>query len=56
MKTKQLTSMRLSAEAKRLLLLLAQKLGISQSAVHELAIRDKAKQEGVSSPVPREQE
>jgi len=46
-KTKQLTSMRLSSEAKRLLALLAQKLSISQAAVLELAIREKAKREGV---------
>lgn len=42
-----LTSMRLSTEAKRLLALLAQKLSISQAAVLELAIREKAKRAGV---------
>lgn len=47
METKRLTSVRLSPEAKRLLVLLAQKLSISQAAVLELAIRDKAKREGV---------
>lgn len=40
--------MRLSEEAKRLLALLAQKLSISQAAVMELAVRDYAKQEGMS--------
>ena len=48
METKLLTSMRLSAEAKRLLALLANKLSISQAAVFELAIRAMAKQEDVS--------
>lgn len=47
METKRLTSVRLSQEAKRLLALLAQKLSISQAAVLELAIRDKARREGV---------
>ena len=48
MKTKTPTSMRLSTEAKRLLRLIADKLGISQSAVHELAIREKAKREEIT--------
>lgn len=47
MKSKQLTSIRLSAEAKRLRILLAEKLGISQTAVLEIALREKAKREGV---------
>lgn len=47
MKTKRLTSVRLSEEAKRLLTETAQKLSISQAAVLELAIREKAKREGV---------
>ena len=47
METKRLTSVRLSPEAKRLLALLADKLSISQAAVLELAIRDKAKREGI---------
>jgi predicted transcriptional regulator len=47
MKTKLLTSMRLSPEAKRLVAALAEKLSISQAAVLELAIRDKAKREGI---------
>lgn len=41
------TSIRLSDEGKRLLALLAEKMGVSQAAVLELAIRDKAKREGV---------
>ena len=49
METKRSTSLRLSPEAKRLLALLAQTLGISQTAVMEIAIRDKAKREGVKS-------
>lgn len=48
METKRLTSMRLSPEAKRLLAMLAKKLSISQAAVLELAIRDKAKRERVT--------
>ena len=41
--------MRLSAEAKRLVVLLAQKLSISQAAVFELAVRDYAKREGIAA-------
>jgi len=44
---KLLTSIRITEEAKRLRQLLAQKLGVSQSAVLELAIRALAKQEGI---------
>lgn len=44
---KQKTSVSLSQEARRLLERLAEKSGISQSAVLELAIREKAKSEGV---------
>ncbi len=47
METKLLTSVRLSAEAKRLFALLANTLRISQSAALELAIRAMAKLEGV---------
>ena len=47
MEAKLLTSVRLSAEAKRLLALLANTLSISQSAVLELAIRAMAKRTGV---------
>ncbi len=45
--TKRSTGHRLSAEVKRLLALLAQKLSISQTAVLELAFHEKAKREGV---------
>lgn len=41
------TSIRLSDEGKRLLALLSEKLAVSQAAVLELAIREKAKREGV---------
>lgn len=47
METKKLTSVRLSSEAKRLLADLGKKLGISQAAVLEIAIREKAKRESV---------
>ena len=40
------TSLRMSQEAKRLLKQLSEKLGVSQSAIIELAIRKLAKQEG----------
>ena len=46
--TKKKTSIRYSDEAKALLEQLAKKLGISQSAVLELAIRALAKQEGLT--------
>lgn len=42
---KKNTSIRLSEEAERLRKLLAEKLGVSQSAVIELAIRELAKRE-----------
>ena len=47
MKTLPPTSHRLSEEARRLLALLAEKLSISQTAILELAIREKAKRERV---------
>ena len=43
----KLTSIRLSEEASRLRELLAKKLGLSQSAIIELAIRKLAEQENV---------
>ena len=46
--TKKKTSIRCSDEAKTLIEKLSKKLGISQSAVLELAIRTLAKQEGIS--------
>lgn len=47
MKTRQAYSFRLTPEAKRLLAELAQRLGIRESAVLELAIREKAQRENV---------
>lgn len=48
MKTNKLpTSIRLSPEAKRLLKELSDKLSISQAAVLEIIIREKARAEGV---------
>lgn len=44
---KILTSVRLSDDAKRLIAEMSRKLGISQTAIIELAIREKAKREGV---------
>lgn len=44
---KQPTSMRLTLEAKRLLRQLAEKLGVSQAAAMELAIRQLARKEAV---------
>jgi predicted transcriptional regulator len=41
------TSVRLSDDAKRLISELSRKLGVSQTAIIELAIREKAKREGV---------
>jgi predicted DNA-binding protein len=41
------TSIRMTAEAKRLQAALAEKLGVSLSAIIELAIRRMAKEEGV---------
>lgn len=46
-KQKTNTSVRLSPEADRLLKELAKKLGVSQSAIIELAIRKYAESEGV---------
>ena len=47
MKRKFKTSFAMSQEAERLLRLLAEKLAISRSAVLEIAIREKAKAEGI---------
>ena len=44
--------MRLTPEAEPLLALLAEKLGVSQAAVLELAIREKAKREHVEPEKP----
>jgi hypothetical protein len=41
------TSITLSNEAKKLLEELARKYGVSQTAIIELLIREKAKQEGI---------
>jgi predicted transcriptional regulator len=48
METKRLTSIRLSQKAKRLLEELSRKLAISQTAVVEIALREKAKRERVT--------
>lgn len=53
--TKKKTSIRYSDEAKTLLEKLSRKLGISQSALLELAIRALAKQEGISQLQESEQ-
>jgi hypothetical protein len=45
MERKTLTSMRLTPEARRLLKLLAAKLGVSQAAILEVLIRQKAQEE-----------
>lgn len=47
MNDKTATSHRLSEECKRLLKLLAQKLGISQTDVIEIAVREKAERSKV---------
>ena len=44
---KKPTNIRLSEDAKKLLTLLAQKLGLSQTGVIELAIREFAKKEKI---------
>lgn len=50
MSTKHPTSIRLTPEGLRLLKALAEKLGISQAAVMELALRRMAAKEGVGKP------
>lgn len=50
MDKKKLTSMRLSLEAKELIEVIAKKLGISQAAVMEIAIRRLAEIEDVNLP------
>jgi hypothetical protein len=47
--------MRLTPEAKHLLALLAEKLGVSQAAALELAIREQAKREHVAPEKPTHQ-
>lgn len=49
MSNKQATSIRLSPEAKRLLAELAKKLGVSQAAIMEIAIRRLAQTEGITA-------
>ena len=46
--TKKATSVRVSEEARVLLRKLSKKLGVSQAAIMEIAVRDLAKREGVS--------
>jgi predicted transcriptional regulator len=41
------TSVRLSDDARRLIKLMSEKLGISQTAIIELAVREKAKREKI---------
>lgn len=50
---KQPFSVRLSPRGKRLLVRIAKKLGVSQTAVLELAIRDKAESSGVIARAPQ---
>lgn len=47
MEEKQKTSVQLTLEAKGLLVALAKQLGVSQSAILELAIREKAERHGL---------
>lgn len=47
MDNKQATSIRLTPEAKRLVKELAKRLGVSQTAIMEIAIRRLAESEGV---------
>jgi hypothetical protein len=47
-KAKRNTSHRLSEDARRLLAALAEKYGMSQTAILELVIREKAKSDGIS--------
>jgi predicted transcriptional regulator len=56
--TKPATSVRLSPEAKELLVLLARKNGISQAAVVETLIHEKARREnlGIADSTPGQQE
>lgn len=54
MKTKHTTSIRLSYKAKYLLAEMAEQLGITQAAVIELAIREKARRVGVQERQGRE--
>lgn len=46
------TSLRLTREADRLVAALAARLGLSRSAVIELAVRRLAEREGVREPAP----
>jgi hypothetical protein len=50
--SKEPTSFRLSPDGRRLLGALARRLGVSRTAVLEVLIREKAKQEGIDT-VPR---
>jgi predicted transcriptional regulator len=48
--TKKATAIRLTDEGTRLLAAVADQLGVSRTAVMEMAIRRIAKEEGVASP------
>jgi hypothetical protein len=47
---KKHTSYRISDEGKRLIKLLAQRLGVSETAVVEMAVREMAEKRGVTRP------
>ncbi|MGV3723039.1 MAG: hypothetical protein ACO1SX_19235 [Actinomycetota bacterium] len=53
-KPKGATSLKLSAEALALLAAVAKNLGVTKTAVLEIAIREKAKREGVTVSVSDE--
>jgi predicted transcriptional regulator len=54
MSPKRSTTFRLTDHARALILRLAEKLGVSQTAVLELAVRKLAKTEGVKAPQRQE--
>ena len=56
MRIKHPTSIRLSPQAKDLLAALAHTLGVSQTAVLELAVRQMAKREGLAPEKPQRQQ
>ncbi len=47
---KKHTSYRISDEGKRLIKVLAQKLGVSETAVVEMAVREMAEKRGIATP------
>ena len=50
---KNLKSFRISVKGERLLLILSEHIGVNQTSIIEMAIREMAKREGIDIPVDK---